>query len=113
MPKKVIEKEPLSLPEMKAICDELKKLPESELNILQKKMIEYVDKFSKISPEKAIELKKALIEELNIEAERAVQIVNILPRTPDEIREIFYDRAILGDLPQKILKLIEKYASKE
>ncbi|MEM0056899.1 MAG: hypothetical protein QXH96_00225 [Candidatus Geothermarchaeota archaeon] len=112
MSKKIVEKEPLSLPEMKVICDELKKLPDSELNILQKRMIEYVDKFSKISPEKAVELKKALIEKLNIEAERAVQIINILPRTPDEVREIFYDRAILGDLPQKILKLIEEYTSK-
>ena len=106
MIKKIIEKETISLPELKDKINDLKELKEEELNTIQRKMIEYVDKFSKISPEKAVEIKKRLVEELELDEEKAVQIINIMPKTPEEIREIFYEKVIIGDLPQKILEII-------
>ena len=106
MIKKIIEKEAISLPELRDKISDLKEVKEEELSTIQRKMIEYVDKFSKISSERAAEIKKRLIEELELDDEKAVQIINIMPKTPEEIREIFYEKVIIGDLPQKILEII-------
>lgn len=106
MPKKIIGKEAVSIPELKKRIESMKSLEEEELNTIQKKMIEYVDKFSKVTPEKAIKLKKRLVEELELNEEKAVQIINIMPKTPEEVKEIFYEKVILGDLAQKILEII-------
>ena len=106
MPKKIIEKEAISLPELKRALEDLKELNENQLNTIQRKMIEYVEKFSKISPEKAAEYKKRLVEELGISEEKAAQIINIMPKTVEEIKEIFHERVIIGDLAGKILDII-------
>ena len=106
MIKKIIEKEAISLPELKNRIDKFKDMGDEQLNTIQRKMIEYVDKFSKIPSEKAVDIKKRLVEELELDDEKAVQIINIMPKTPEEIREIFYEKVIIGDLPQKILEII-------
>ena len=108
MPKKIIEKEAISIPELKKAIKDLKKLEEEELNTIQRKMVEYVEKFSKIPPGKAKKLKKKLMKELDLDEEKAVQIINIMPKTPEEVKEIFYEKVILGDLANKILEIIWK-----
>jgi DNA-directed RNA polymerase subunit F len=69
-------------------------------------MIDYVEKFSKLPPSKAKRLKKKLMKEVDIDEEKAVQIINIMPKTPEEVREIFHERVIIGDLANKILEII-------
>ena len=108
MAKKIIDKEAISIPELKNAIKDLKKLDEEELNTIQRKMVEYVEKFSKIPPSKAKKLKKKLMKELDLDEEKAVQIINIMPKTPEEVKEIFYEKVILGDLANKILEIIWK-----
>ena len=106
MVKKIISKQALSIPEMKKALEDIKKMGDEEITSIQKRTIEYVDKFSKIDYETAVKLKKRLIEELNIEEEKAVQIINIMPRTISEIREIFHERIIIGELGKRILEIL-------
>ena len=105
--RKVLKAEPISIPEMKEILDNID-LPEEELPPIVLKVREYVNKFSKLSPEKAKILKKKLVEIEGVDEEKAVQIINILPKTPEEIKEIFHEKIILGDLPQKILDILKE-----
>ncbi len=106
MVKKILSKEALSLPEMKKALEDLMSLSDEELNTIQKKALDYVSKFSKIDYEKAIKIKKRLIEELGIDEEKAVQIINIMPKTIDEVKEIFHERIIIGELSKKILDIL-------
>ncbi len=105
--RKILKEEPISIPEMKEVLDNLD-FPEEEIPPIVSKVREYVNKFSKISPEKAKILKKKLVEIEGVDEEKAVQIINILPKTPEEIKEIFHERVILGDLPQKILSVLKE-----
>lgn len=106
MPKKILEKEALSIPELDKALKHLKEVDESSLNPVQRRTLEYILKFSKIDSEKAALLKQRLIDELGITEEEAVQIINLMPKTIDEVKEIFYQKIILGDLANKILKIL-------
>ncbi len=57
-----------------------------EMDELQKRTYEYVNVFSKISGEDARRLIEALEKEIGLEEEYAIQLVNIMPKTPEEIR---------------------------
>ncbi len=105
--RKVLGEEPISIPELKEVLDSLD-IPEEELPPIVIKVKEYVNKFSKVDPEKAKILKKKLMELEEVDEEKAVQIINILPKTPEEIKEIFHEKVILGDLPEKILKILKE-----
>ena len=105
--RKVLKEEPISIPEMKEVLDSID-VPEEALPPIVVKVKEYVNKFSKVPPEKAKKLKKKLMELDEVTEEKAVQIINILPKTPEEIKEIFHEKVILGDLPQKILNILKE-----
>ena len=51
--------------------------------------IDYVNKFSKVDPDKAEEILQTLVKEYEIEEAEAVQIVNCMPETVDELRVFF------------------------
>ncbi len=108
MPKKILEKEALSIPELDKALKHLKNVDESMLNPVQRRTLEYISKFRKVDPEKAATLKKRLIEEVGITEEEAVQIINLMPKTVDEVKEVFYQKIILGDLASKILEILWK-----
>ncbi|HIQ13003.1 MAG TPA: RNA polymerase Rpb4 [Thermoprotei archaeon] len=105
--RKILGKEPISIPELKEILDSLD-IPDEELPPITIKVKEYINKFSKITPEKAKSLKRKLMELDGVDEEKAVQIINILPRSTEEIKEIFYEKVILGDLPDKILNILKE-----
>lgn len=106
MPKKILEKEALSIPELDKALKHLKEMDESMLNPVQRRTLEYVTKFSKVDADEAVKLKKRLMEELGISEEEAVQIINLMPKTVDEVKEIFYQKIILGDLATRILEIL-------
>lgn len=106
MPKKILEKEALSVPELDKALKHLKGVDETSLNPVQRRTLEYISKFSKVDPKKAVVLKRKLIKELEISEEEAVQIINLMPKTVDEVKEIFYQKIILGDLANKILEIL-------
>ncbi len=106
MPKRILERELISNAEMRAVISEVE-----ELGSLQRRTYEYVSKFSKISPEKARELKEKLLSLEDITEEEAVMIINILPQTAEELKDIFHHRKTI--LPKnfidEILTLVKKY----
>jgi len=82
-----------------------------EMGYEQKLALEHLLKFTKLDEKKA----KQLVEELNsvirMGSETLVQIVNILPKTPDEVRMIFAREkfSLKEDEVNKILEVVKKY----
>ncbi|MDH5807302.1 MAG: RNA polymerase Rpb4 family protein [Candidatus Methanomethylicaceae archaeon] len=108
MPKEVVKEEVLSLPQVKKLLE--KRFNEGEPNYLQKITYDYVTKFSKLPPEKAEELMKKLEVE-GISPPVAAQIVNIMPKTTDELRILLTTekKLFLPSELEKILNLINSF----
>ena len=83
MSKREISESRLTLPQVKKV---LESVGEENLDQLQRRTLDYVNKFSKIQPEKAEELLQTLIKEYEIDEAEAIQIINCLPETVDELR---------------------------
>ncbi|MBS7611174.1 hypothetical protein KEJ27_03020 [Candidatus Bathyarchaeota archaeon] len=79
---------------------------------LQVRVLEYARKMTKVDPLKASELIDKLIEEFNIERDRAVQIVNVMPESIEELRVFFTGskgKLVTTSQLKKILELLNKY----
>jgi DNA-directed RNA polymerase subunit F len=88
-----IEERPVSIPEVSAILankDEAYKAGGAELLYEQKRALEHAQKFSKISVKDAQDMAgKLAVLELQLNAERIVKIIDLMPKTIDDIRAIF------------------------
>ncbi len=82
MPKAVIEERPMPITIAKRVLENLNR----ELNQFQRRTLEYATTFSKIEPDKAEELAEKLTKQLDINVGEAVQIVNAMPETSEELR---------------------------
>jgi DNA-directed RNA polymerase subunit F len=83
MSKREISETPLTLPQVKKL---LESVGEENLDQFQRRTLDYVNKFSKVDPEKAEELLRVLIKEYEIDEAEAIQIINCMPETVDELR---------------------------
>lgn len=83
MPRKALKENLLTVPEVKRILEEI---GEENLDQFQRRALDYAAKFSKVEPLTAEKLTKGLIEKFNIEEEEAVQIINCLPESIEELR---------------------------
>ncbi|HDI07605.1 MAG TPA: RNA polymerase Rpb4 [Candidatus Bathyarchaeota archaeon] len=77
------EEKLLTLPEVKKL---LESIDESMLDQFQRRTLDYLSKFSKIEPENAAKVVEKLVKEFELTPEEAVQIVNCMPRTVEELR---------------------------
>ena len=73
----------LTLPQVKKILDSL---GEENLDQFQRRTLDYVNKFSKADGDIAEELLDKLVNEFSLDEAEAVQIVNCMPETLDELR---------------------------
>jgi len=111
LPKKILSEAYVSIPEVR------KKLEEKtaeELNQFQRRTLDYTIKFTKINFEKAQELKKELIEKFSIDEKSAVEIVNCMPSSVEELRGFFTasrPRIVATTQLEEILKAVSKYRS--
>jgi DNA-directed RNA polymerase subunit F len=64
----------------------LETIGEENLDQFQRRTLDYVNKFTKIGPDKAEELVEILIKDFEFDEAEAVQIVNCVPETVDELR---------------------------
>jgi|Deesub1362A_J573_1020465.scaffolds.fasta_scaffold00454_9 DNA-directed RNA polymerase subunit F len=90
--KEVLEEEPLTIPEAKAILEkavEERKKVNEELAYETRRAIEHVNLFAKLSEEKAEALLKELIDHGIKKKEIAIKIVDLMPMTIDELRAIY------------------------
>jgi DNA-directed RNA polymerase subunit F len=56
------------------------------LDQFQRRTLDYVNKFSKVDSDKAEELLQILLKEYELGEAEAVQIINCMPETVDELR---------------------------
>ena len=85
-----------------------------ELDPLQRRVLEYTIRFSRLDSESSKELVEELIKETKIDQGLAVQIVNSMPHSIPEIRTFLgRQRIIAEDTMSKILGIIEKYRIEE
>lgn len=106
MPKRIVDEKEVTIAEAKRVLEE-----GGELNPFQQRTFDYLSKFSKIEAPKAEELVKKL-EQLEIDRVDAIQIVNCLPSTVEELRVFFAaskKKIIRASKLEEILKLLDKY----
>ncbi len=83
MSKREISASKLTLPQVKQT---LESVGEENLDQFQRRTLDYVSKFSKVAPADAESLLEKLVKEYLLDEEEAVQIVNCMPETVDELR---------------------------
>ena len=83
MSKRELNEGRLTLPQVKKL---LETIGEENLDQFQRRTLDYVNKFSKVDPEKAEELLQVLVKKYEIDEAEAIQIINCMPETVDELR---------------------------
>jgi DNA-directed RNA polymerase subunit F len=83
MGKREVSENRLTVPQVKKV---LESVGEENLDQFQRRTLDYVKKFSKAEPEKAEQLLQKLVKEYELDEAEAVQIVNCMPETVDELR---------------------------
>jgi DNA-directed RNA polymerase subunit F len=101
--------EVLSMAEVK---ETLTKYPQSEDNKKAKEVMDYIKKFSKIKPEKAKDIKKAL-NDLNIiklKQKHIAKIIDVMPEDAEDVRKIFVGEDVTLDQDEitSILDAVKK-----
>lgn len=112
MSKKALRERMLTIPEVKKL---LESLGEDKLDQFQRRSLDYASKFSRIEPEKAETLVKALVEKFGLEEEEAIQVVNSMPESIEEIRVFLAGGRKIVEMSklQEILNLLDEYRNKE
>ena len=107
---KVNETKPVSMIEAKEVLSSREK--RKELSYEQKLALEHLNKFTKLKSEEAKKLSEELSSVLRMSQETLVQILNFLPKNPDELRMIFSREkfSLKEDEINKILEIIKKYS---
>jgi DNA-directed RNA polymerase subunit F len=108
MSKKALRERMLTIPEVKKL---LESLGEDKLDQFQRRSLDYASKFSRIEPEKAETLVKVLIEKFGLEGEEAIQLVNSMPESIEEIRVFLAGGRKIVEMSklQEILNLLDEY----
>ncbi len=83
MAQKELSETRLTLPQVKKV---LETIGEENLDQFQRRTLDYVSKFAKVDPAKAEELVAMLVKEYELDEVEAVQIINCMPETVDELR---------------------------
>jgi DNA-directed RNA polymerase subunit F len=112
MSKKALRERPLTIPEVKKA---LEALGEDKLDQFQRRSLDYASKFSRVEPEKAEVLVKILVEKFGLEEEEAIQVVNAMPASIEEIRVFLAGgrKIVETSKLQEILNLLNEYRKKE
>lgn len=103
----VIRKEVIPLAEVKSI---LSSVPIENMDQIQRWTFEYVSKFAHSETEESKGMVKRLIEECELKEEEAIEVVNIMPKSIEEIRAFTFGwkKLILTETLEKILKILKK-----
>lgn len=104
----VIERKEITVAEAKRLLEGRAE----ELDPLQRRVLDYTTRFSRLSAEEANELVEELTAQDQLDVELAVQIVNSMPGSIEELRTFLgRQRIISEETINLILRKIEKYRS--
>jgi DNA-directed RNA polymerase subunit F len=97
----------ITIPEAREI---LSKIDPEHTDQIQKRTMDYLLKFSKTEPEKAKKMRKQLIEECSLTVEEATELVNIMPKSQEELRVFTagWRKLIPTATVEKILKILSE-----
>ena len=110
--KRVTKTKPVTTPQVKAL---LESLGEENLDQFQRRSLDYAAKFSKIDAASAEKLLAELKETGMMEKEEAVQIVNCMPKSIDELRVFLAGgrKIVETSKLESIMSLLDKYRKTE
>jgi len=83
MAKNAIREKNLTVPQVKKL---LVSLGEENLDQFQRRTLDYASKFSKVDAEASGKLMEKLVEKFGLEEEEAIQVVNCMPKSVEELR---------------------------
>jgi len=100
------EKKLLTLSEAHQI---LEKIDVEKADQIQKRTLDYSSKFSKIAADKAKKLRKQLESDCGLSAEEAVEVVNIMPKSVEELRTFTagWRKLLPTETLEKILRILK------
>ena len=112
MARKALKEHTITVPQVK---EALESIGEERLDQFQRRSLDYATKFAKVDADKVDILLKKLVEEFEVEEEEAVQIINAMPESIQEIRVFLAGgrRIIESSKLEKILTFLNKYRKKE
>ncbi|HYB45636.1 MAG TPA: RNA polymerase Rpb4 [Nitrososphaerales archaeon] len=99
------EKKVLSIPEAGQI---LQKLDVEKADQIQKRTLDYASKFSRTQPDTAKKMRKQLESDCGLTEEEAVEVVNIMPKSVEELRTFTsgWRKLLPSETLDKILKIL-------
>ncbi len=104
MPKEIVSEEEITLPQVKKVL--AKRAKEGELSFQQTITLEHASTFSKMAPAVAVKVVEKLMKTYNISRSLAVQVVNIAPTSPEEMRTIL-DARSTSVTQEQIAEIVE------
>jgi len=99
------EKKLLTIPEANQI---LQKIDVEKADQIQKRTLDYTTKFAKAQADAAKKLRKELESECGLSEEEAVELVNIMPKSLEELRTFTsgWRKLLSTETLEKILKIL-------
>ena len=112
MARKALKERTITVPQVK---EALESIGEERLDQFQRRSLDYATKFAKVEPAKVDTFVKELAEQFEIKEEEAVQLINAMPESVQEIRVFLAGgrRIIESSKLEKILAFLNKYRKKE
>lgn len=112
MPRKALKERPITVPEVK---ETLEAIGEERLNQFQRRTLDYAAKFSKVDPDTAETLVDNLVKQFELEEEEAVQIINCMPESIQEIRVFLAGgrRMMETSKLERMLAFLDEYRKRE
>jgi DNA-directed RNA polymerase subunit F len=109
MPKEIISEEEITLPQVKKVLTQRGK--EGELSFQQSITLEHAASFAKMAPAVSAKLVEKLMKDYNLTRSQAVQVVNIAPINPEEMKTILDARSTsLTD--EQIIEIVDLIINK-
>ena len=96
----------LTIPEAHQV---LQKIDVEKADQIQKRTLDYTAKFAKATPENAKKLRKELEAECGLSEEEAVEVVNVIPKSIEELRTFTsgWRKLLPTETLEKILKILK------
>ena len=105
----IIKKEVITLPEVKEILERVKP---DDMDQIQRWTFDYVGKFAKTNSKMAQKMVKQLIQQCELKEEEAVEVVNIMPTSLEELRAFTFGwkKLILTVTLEKMINILQMNA---
>ncbi|TRO52909.1 RNA polymerase Rpb4 [Candidatus Bathyarchaeota archaeon] len=112
MVRKALKERTITIPQEK---EALESIGEDNLDQFQRRSLDYATKFAKVESNDVDIVLNKLVKDFEVEEEEAVQIVNAMPKSIQEIRVFLSGgrKIIETSKLEKILDFLNKYRKKE